>query len=132
MYSTPIHRVFGDTFREPCISSGKDQLFPLFSFLGTCGSRLQNQGRLRIVSGLGPYMDDLGVIAIPQIVETKAIGFFVYDGFQSSPQGDSLGFVYVTFKDGVLHPLSVGDAMLGHLAKPFAPSGGGSIYIIGD
>jgi hypothetical protein len=37
-----------------------------------------------------------------------------------------------TFKDGVLHPLTVIFAHFGHFAQPFLPTGGGCINVIAN
>lgn len=92
----------------------------------------QHENSFRIIGFLGTNVLNSIMIPIPQIVKAEAVCFFVYHITERSPKLDKLCLAEGTFKHGVLHPLPMGHAAFGHLAKPFSACRGGCIDIISN
>lgn len=67
-------------------------------------------------------MLDAAFILVSKIIEPQAVPLCIHDLAELVLQAAALGRVQKAFKDGILHPLSVADALLGDLPQALFPA----------
>ena len=91
---------------------------------------LNHQYPLGIVRGLCTVMLDPALIVVAELIKPYAVLFRVHEFLEAAFQLQRLSVVNDTFKNAVLHTLSVVDTELRNFSQSFSPGGFFGVDII--
>ena len=101
-------------------------------YVNYCFARLQDKVALDLECFFGTDVFDLILIVVAKNIEAQAVTIGINELFQLVLQQFELAIVKHAFKNRVLYPRAVGDALLGDHAQAASAGGGRCVDIIGD
>ena len=96
---------------------------PQGDFTRASGSRLQDHRLLWVVGGLASEVFNFALVLISEVIKAEAVFLVVHNGAKLCLKQFALGGVKQALKDGVLHALSVVNALFGDLPQALSTGG---------